>query len=551
MDRMSSQGRKRSRLACETCRELKRKCDGGSPCGACVRFEYDCTYKRTPANKKKKNLDGDQVAVLPSHTVNSDKDKDGRPSRSDHVTSPRHLQSMEANSGAAFLRRLALRLDPKNAPRMHTFSWNAFLGARKTEQVPVSRPITELLSQQDMEGLNAVYFEKVDQIYGFIDRDGISRLIQERWTGLAYDQSQDAVLCGIAALACLFSQVEPLPVELDLIESARVILEQKMSDNPTSTSVTGWLLRAVYLRTVGTSSAAWMASSILMHMLEAAGLHCEPPHESVLPVTEEKVDPELRRRLFAIAEHLNIWISFDMGRSRTILWNSTLAIPAAREGDHTAELMQLLPYSTDLDPNKTQDVSELESSLSAVLSRVHSVPPSTLAQCNLALCLCRRLQSLNAPFSEKILDQILSITLKGIEAAQAILDARSPWHHMANVPFQIICVLLAIDTTESLAQLENAMQCLSNVAAVYKTNATKEALNTASLLILMKQRLKRKCASKLNDVLKKYPILPPSEVQDEAPPQEMDDMRWLNNLAGDLSTFDYSDLDRFLFPTLF
>ncbi|KAF5658993.1 rdr1 [Fusarium heterosporum] len=402
-----------------------------------------------------------------------------------------------------------------------------------------------------MEGLNVIYFEKVDQIYGFIDRDSISRLIQERWTGLAYDQSQDAVLYGIAALACLFSQVEPLPVESDLIESARVILEQKMSDNPTSTSIIGWLLRVVYLRTAGTSSTAWMASSILMHMLEAAGLHCEPSHESVLPVTEEKVDSELRRRLFAVAEHLNIWISFDMGRSRTVLWNSTLEIPAPREGDYTAELMQLLPYSTDLDPNKTQDVSELESSLSAVLNRVHSVPPSTLAQCNLALCLCRRLQSLNTSFSEKILDQILSITLKGIEAAQAILEARSPWHHMANVPFQIICVLLAIDTTESLAQLENAMQCLSNVAAVYNTNATKEALNTASLLILMKQRRKQKCASKLNDVLKKYPILPPSEVQDEAPLQEMDDMRWLNNLTGDLSTFDYSELDRFLFPTLF
>jgi hypothetical protein len=418
---------------------------------------------------------------------------------------------------------------------MHTFSWNAFLGARKTAQLPISRPITDLLSQQDMEGLNAIYFEKMDPIYGFIDRDDISCIIQERWTGLTYDQSQEAVLCGIAAIACLFSQVEPLPVELDLVESAKVILEQKMSDSPTSTIITGWLLRVVYLRTVGTSHAAWIASSILMHLLEAAGLHCEPSDETVLPMTEEKVDSELRRRLFAVAEHLNIWISFDMGRSRTILWNSTLEIPAAREGDYTAELMELLPYSTDLDPNKTQNVSDLESSLSAVLNRVHSVPPSTLAQCNLALCLCRRLQSL---------------TLKGIEAAQAILDARSPWHHMANVPFQIICVLLAIDTTESIAQLEDAMRCLSNVATVYSTNATKEALNTASLLILMKQRRKQKCASNLNDVLKKYPILPPSEVQDETPLQEMDDMRWLNNLAGDLSSFDYSDLDRFLFPNL-
>ncbi|UZP46152.1 hypothetical protein NXS19_013964 [Fusarium pseudograminearum] len=51
----STQGRKRSRLACGTCRELKRKCDGSQPCGACIRFEYDCTYnKQTNTNKRRK-----------------------------------------------------------------------------------------------------------------------------------------------------------------------------------------------------------------------------------------------------------------------------------------------------------------------------------------------------------------------------------------------------------------------------------------------------------------------------------------------------------------
>ncbi|EXK87922.1 protein RDR1 [Fusarium oxysporum f. sp. raphani 54005] len=513
----TSQGRKRSRLACETCRDLKRKCDGAQPCGACVRFEYDCTYK-TFSNKKRKTH---EATLLPSPPVHTE--KESRPSRSDHATSPRHLQSLEANSGAAFLRRLALRLDPKNAPRMHTFSWNAFLGARKSSHVPVSRPITDLLSKEDMESLSAVYFQKMDPIYGFVDRDDISQTIQ----------------------------VEPPPVELDLIETARFILEQKMSDGPSAASVTGWLLRVVYLRIAGTPHTAWMASSILMHMLEAAGLHCEPSQESVLPVTEEKVDAELRRRLFAVAEHLNIWISFDMGRSRTILCNSTLEMPCSREGDYTHELMELLPYSTELDPNKTQDVSELEASLSTVLSRTHSVPPSIMAQTNLALCLCRRLQSMNTTFSGKVLDQILSITKTGIEAAQAILDARSPWHHMANVPFQIICVLLAIDTGESIAQLKDAMQCLSNVATVYNTNATKEALNTASLLILMQQRRKEKCASNLSDILKTFPIVSLPETRDETPVTEMDDMRWLNNLVGDLSSFDYADLDRFLFPNMF
>ncbi|KAL4729015.1 multidrug resistance protein [Fusarium chlamydosporum] len=541
----STQGRKRSRLACETCRDLKRKCDGNQPCGACVRFEYDCTYKKAAGNKRRKTIESEQSAPLPSPPTQVE--KDSRP----HVASPHHLQSLEANSGAAFFRRLALRLDPKNAPRMHTFSWNAFLGARRTSQVPVSRPITEMLSQEGMESLSDIYFEKLDPIYGFIDRDWIARIIENRWAGLSYDQSEDAVLCGVAAIACLFSQVEPLPLELDLIETARFILEQKMSDTPSVTGVTGWLLRVIYLRTAETPHTAWIASSILMHMLEAASLHCEPSEESVFQIAEEKVDSELRRRLFAVSEHLNIWISFDMGRSRTILCNSTLEMPSPKEGDYTSELMELLPYSTDLDPNRTRDATELEASLSAVLGRVHSVPPSTMAQCNLALCLCRRLQSMNRSFTGKTLEQILSITLKGIEAAHAMVEARSPWHQMANVPFQIICLLLAIDTRESIAQLNDAMQSLSNIATVYNTNATKEALNTASLLILMQQRRKEKCASNLGDIVKSFPILPLSETQVEAPPQVMDDMRWFNSLAGELSGFDYTDLDRFLSQSMF
>ena len=130
----STQGRKRSRLACETCRDLKRKCDGNQPCGACVRFEYECTYK-TPANKKRKTVEPDQAPPLPSPPVHVEKEV--KPC----AASPHHLQSLEANSGAAFLRRLALRLDPKSAPRMHTFSWNAFLGARRESLIQFA-PLT-------------------------------------------------------------------------------------------------------------------------------------------------------------------------------------------------------------------------------------------------------------------------------------------------------------------------------------------------------------------------------------------------------------------------
>jgi hypothetical protein len=213
--------------------------------------------------------------------------------------------------------------------------------------------------------------------------------------------------------------------------------------------------------------------------------------------------------------------------------------------------MELLPYSAELDPEKAPELSDLEAALFAVLNRVHSSPPSVLAQCNLTLCLCRRMQSMNASFTGTTLDQILSLTSKGIKSAQAILDDGAPWHHMANIPFQIVCMLLAIDTISSIAQLKDAMGCLSNVTKVYNTDATREALNTASLLILLHQRWKEKCASDLNEILKLYPAVSLQEAPNETLSQQPEDVRWLNSLTGDLSSLDYSDFDRILFPTLF
>ncbi|KAJ6439300.1 glutaredoxin Grx1 [Purpureocillium lavendulum] len=548
-------GRKRSKLACEPCRELKRKCDGSQPCGACLRFEYNCVYQKAAGKRKRA---ADQSSDHPGAGANSSqppaasRPESWSPMNGRTAPAPstgNGLRSLEANSGAAFLRRLALRLDPKNAPRMHTFAWNAFLGSRQMSHAPTTRSVTDILSRAEMEGLAAIYFDKIDPVYGFVDRQHILGLIGRRWSGLATEKTEDAILCGIASLGCLFSQVQPSSAELDLLESARSELEQRISDIPSAAMITAWLFRVIYLRVAGTHHAAWMASCIVMHMLEAAGFHCDSPGASVIPMPSEPVDPEIQWRLVAVAQHLNIWMSFDMGRSRVSFWNATMAVPSARDGDKTGELMELLPYSAELDPQKTPEPADLTAALSAVLDRVHTSPPSTLAQCNLALCLCRRLQSTNASFTPALMERILAITAKGIKAAQAILDARSPWHHMANVPFQIVCVLLAFDTLSSIAQLKDAMQCLSNVAAIYKTDATREALTTASLLIMLQQKCKEKGASELEKISKLFPILPDEAASDEPLAWKPEDTSWLDSITGEFYSLDYSDIDQILFPT--
>jgi hypothetical protein len=552
----SEQKRKRSRTACVPCRELKRKCDGALPCAACMRFEYDCRY---------------QDAAGASRRVKVSHDNDAAPLRQDAglmqgagspvpvaggvgvppPPSRQRLRPLEANSGAAFVRSLALNIDPNNAPRMHLFAWNVFLGARDGASIArySSRSLINILSQTEMEDFAGHYFAKLHPCYGFLDRSRLEHRIRKRWADpSASDVLDDALLAGVAAIGSIFSREPPPPVELDLVESAKTILERAMSESPTVKSIKAWLLRVIYLRIAGTPHAAWMASCTMMHMIEAAGLHCEPTREAVLRETIPDIDPECRRRLVGLAQHLNTWISFDVGRTKVTLLNTDMMLVKPRSSDYTIELMELLPLAALLDPTMELDGQELEKSLRTVLDRIHREPPSNLARCNLVLCMCRRLQSLNFALQGTLLDQILRVTADAISAARKMVVDGTPWHQVINVPFQILCILLPIDTLASTAQLRNVMVCLSEAAAKWKTNATQEALKTASLLIFIFKKHKERYLANLDEILRSYPLTQGNQT----PIQQPEDLGWLDSLMSELPTlqdlFNESEFNEGLAP---
>ncbi|KAL7807161.1 hypothetical protein V8C44DRAFT_337856 [Trichoderma aethiopicum] len=563
------EGRKRSKIACQTCRDLKRRCDGAQPCGTCVRFEYHCIYQTSKSRRRRESkpeperipgLSGD-AASAPAALVPAPAFPETKLARDEAQSAAAskvvQARSVEANSCPAFVRTLALRLDPKRNPRMHSFAWNAFLGSRSREALqlhaPAAQSITDIVTQKRLQELAAVYFQKLDPVYGFIDRAQICRRIQQRWAVTSVTPEQDAVLCGIAALGCLFSQVDADAAEVALVELSRVLLEKTLYSTPSADSITGWLLRVIYLRIADTHYAAWMASCTVMHMIDAAGFAIDAPQEAILSSPHSEVSLDTRKRIVAIAHHLNVWMSFDMGLTRVSLSNPSMAIPSKRKGDFTCELMELLPLSIELDPQRKPTAAELEDALRIVLGRVHSIPPSILAQCNLALCLCRRLRSMDVALTDSVLQQVLMLTSNGIQAAQAVLAARTPWHQMTYVPFQIVCVLLAIDTVSSISQLRDAMQCLRDVSAVYKTEATREALRTARSLVLLHQRGKEMFASALSEILKSRPISPVEDVEDviDTSPMLSGDMLGMDSFTDQFFGLQYSDIDQLLNPDFF
>ena len=79
------------------------------------------------------------------------------------------MESLEANSAAAFGRKIALKVDPHNAPKMSLAGWN--VGKRKSSvtEKGVHQPIGDILSVMTLQTLGYGYFDKVNPCYGFIN----------------------------------------------------------------------------------------------------------------------------------------------------------------------------------------------------------------------------------------------------------------------------------------------------------------------------------------------------------------------------------------------
>ncbi|KAJ5775321.1 uncharacterized protein N7511_000332 [Penicillium nucicola] len=577
--------RKRSRLACTSCQSRKRKCSGGQPCSTCAQIGGECQYN---ARKKRlyranRSLD-ERLDGWPVDLTNPRAVSDAAQTAAFHESD---VTNSMANSGAAFVRKLGLRIDPARAPRLHLFAWN--VGKRRTASsmssslpsmnasASASAPatITKIVSPEEMRRLATIYFEKVDPCYAFLDRKKVFMGITKRWESpqslIDTEYPYDAVLCGIAAFGYLFSRRDIISHELQLIETARSILDRSVlaAETPSVDTVTGWVLRASYLRMTASPHAAWMASCTLMHLIEAAGLHLQTPDPEtagLLPAspaetqtssdsteTQSPSDPETRRRLFGMARHLNTWTSFDLGRSRIILQGATAiaqlqtstqtsahlhlhtqtqgqgpaTVPASasvpiqtNRTQPRADLFQLLPLSESLDPTNTPD---LLTALKQVLSLTYTEPSLILVQSNLMLCIYRRIRAqstspspspsnpqsqsnthanTNSTIPPNLLTRILNLASRSLRAAREMVAQTCPWHQVANVPFQVVCSLLAIDNRASLALLGDAMRTLREVMGAYDTASMREAYSTAYLLVALHQRRKEDDTRALAEVLR-------------------------------------------------
>ena len=501
--------RRRARRACEPCRQRKRKCDGRDPCRTCVEAEYDCYWQTRSESRR---IIPAQQHPLGGHTK-SEEVEDGREThaaaehglsdsemaeahRAEAILDPTKPRYMMATSAVAFPRILGSELAEGKAPRVHSFAWN--LGIR-AEPPPIKPDVTRLISLEQAKSLSKVYFAVVHPCFAFLDVETFEQSCTDRWLNHLTDHSMDTIICGVAALGSFFSGNDQA-LETSLMEHAKEVLQgSSVLYHPGPTHVGAWILRTLYLRLTTRPHASWIASCTAMHISEATGLHIEL-HKGVSQQNPMDTNSELMRRMFWTSWSLHTILSYEYGRTRIDL-QCTCQDPSThlwpRESWDLLHIARAVARDKPSE-DQTTKMHTLKGVLKTVIELNISSEVMSLLRADMVFCVYRHLRLLRHHFTKSQLSDIIKTGRCAIPVAARLAQEYRVWWSVISTPFQFVCVLLAIDSAESLSEVSNAMDKLETINELFDTHMVREATQMAKSLVQMARDRKAEALRKLD-----------------------------------------------------
>lgn len=501
--------RLRARKACVPCRRRKRKCDGGVPCGMCCSYGYECKYSdeirplAALSNRQVYPKQGTFEAIGPVYDSQSPvKSRSHSTDISNPSTSTQRVNThrgifdqsksryMSLHSAVAFPRSLGLELQSESPPRLHSFAWNC--GIRHEELPNPHCILLHLVTEEEYHRFAATYFSVVHPLFDIIDYERFKQSAESYWEGSCRASAFGAVLGGVIALGSLFSGNDGHPRELDIVQYSKGILEDPtFSRLPSVEQVSAWVLRTIYLRATTRPHVAWLASCTTMHLAEATALHHEVDKveletiEKPQPIQRAKDACERARRLFWCAWSINSILSYDYGRSSVTLNRISCKPVTKTDNNYTAQLVELAMI---IPQGSAQLSSERQiNELLEALARIHALPDVhsflSLTKADLCHSFYRRLRQLNHALDKSVVFQIISIGNTALSAGYDLIRKNQAWWNVLSTVFQYFCVLLAIDTPESLLNVAAAKSTLDNIVQILDTDIAIEAQSTAKLLL--------------------------------------------------------------------
>ncbi|RFU27185.1 hypothetical protein B7463_g9154, partial [Scytalidium lignicola] len=513
--------RQRARKACLPCRLRKRKCDMQHPCSMCKTYDYECQYAKdnrpsaaymqrtglslSPGSRLLHNDNGESDERMRSEspvsrrTLHSHTDSEGKDrSRSDEILKPIALDRgildpynsryMSQNSAVAFPRSLAADLQSSTPLPLHSFAYHCSLRPEESGSSHVA--LSSIISQEEFNVYADVYYTAIHPIFGFLEHEHFAERCGNYWNGSYQSLEFSAVMAGVATLGSYFSFPTGHPREQDILRYAKGVLEDsEICRRPSIDQVCAWLLRSIYLRATTRPHVAWLASCVTLHLAEATGLHHDvgaiilttdstPGHS----ISSDEQGLERARAVFWCSWTVNMLTAYEYGRSSVKLDSITCKQIKFTPGSSFANLVKIAQMIPPESANCDRD--ELLRGIQAMKRINDSCEMITLTKADFAFAFYRRLRLLRQGIEKAVIADIVTLGNKSVSAAYILAQQNRPWWNVLSTIFQYCCVLLSVDTSETLSHVAWVLETFEKVVELLgRTHLAVEALDTARTLL--------------------------------------------------------------------
>lgn len=403
------------------------------------------------------------------------------------ILDPYKSRYMSQNSVVAFPRELAADLHSATPLPLHSFAYHCCM--RPEEPATSHIPLSSLLSHGEFAMYIDAYYTAVHPLFGFLEQDHFLQRCESYWNGTNPTMDFSAVIAGVAALGSFFS-IQSHPREQEILLYAKGVLEDSaVQRRPTIDQVCAWILRTIYLRATTRPHVAWLASSVTMHLAEAIGLHHDvgaivlttdatPGH----PISSDERGLERARAVFWASWTANKLTAYEYGRSSVKLESITCKQLRPSPGSSFLDLVRISQLIPPESANCDKD--ELLRALQAMKGINDSSEMITLTKADIAFAFYRRLRLLRQGLEKDVITDIISLGNRGVSAAYILAQQHRPWWNVLGAVFQYFCVLLAVDTSETLAHVSWVLETFEKIVDLLgRPHLAAEALDTARQLL--------------------------------------------------------------------
>lgn len=486
--------RQRSRKACAPCKKRKKKCNGDFPCKTCVEFEYECTYEdaspaeHLPSSSSAPLPARTNTAVVPAKRTASDAFSSDDTCRRG-MLEPSKNRYYPTSSAIAFPRSVALAVQSSRAPRLHSFAYNLGIATEPRAPTP-RRRMADLISYEDALVYSKQYFSSVNSVFNVLDEESYHEEMKMVWDrGRNAEPVLEALACYVILLSSIF-YYELTEYDALVAHSEELLRMENLQckANPDRMSLhRAWILRTIFYRCTSRPLQVCVSSSIALQQMEQAGLHREISRlgrSGVAAVELREVDRENRRRLFWITWLLNRMVTLEISRSATFISGIDVDLPAPDSGPTLDAILAYRRVFPDGTHQHRDDYSECLLEIAALASRKAGKSlVLDLMHAELACALFRQLYDRGDQPDAATLEAFRTTVTVGLDAAAKLRTERTAWWMLANMPFQVLSIALAVGKPAVLELLPQAVAALQDLKSCCNTHMTREAFETAQALI--------------------------------------------------------------------